>query len=680
MNADTPIRFIKGIGDARAKSFEKLGVFTARDLIYLMPRRYEDRRALKKIADVADGEVCAVFATVSNEGVQSRSRSGVLMVKALASDETGDIYLTFFNNKWIKNSLKKGTRIKIYGKFTFGLYGRECVNPSVQVAIGKNTDEVVAVYPLVSTLTQNVVRRAVKEAVSAIEAENNVLTNEIEKQFGLMSKRQALYAVHFPSTPEEAIDAKKRLAFEELLVFQLAVRLLKKQSIKKSAKPIKTANTKIRLFFESLPFELTDSQKRVIKEIFADMEKDVPMQRLLQGDVGSGKTVVAAAAIYLAVKNGHQAAMMAPTEILAKQHYDTLTRILAPFDIKVELFCGAKTLAQKNKANEKLKNGEIQVAVGTSALIQGKVEFCDLALAVTDEQHRFGVEQRSALIGKSQKHTPHTLVMSATPIPRTLNLIFYGDLDISTIDTLPKGRQKTETYAVDNSYRERINAFINKEILSGGSVYVVCPLVEENEESTRVSAEQHAKELQKTFPNTKIGLLHGKMSAKAKQQEMERFSCGETKILVSTTVVEVGVDVPQASLMVVENAECFGLSSLHQLRGRIGRGSRKSYCILVYDKQTPRSKERLEIMCKTANGFEIAEADLKQRGPGDFFGNRQSGGMVFKTASVADMGLLLQTSAVCDKILTQKEGERYAPLIDEAYKLLESAVAGNTLN
>ncbi len=681
MTPDTPVRLLRGVGDARAKLFEKLGVFTARDLLYLMPRRYEDRRALKTLNGIADGEVCAVYVTLSAPAAETRSRSGLPMVKAVAEDGTGELYLTFFNNKWVKNTLVKGATLRVYGRITFGMYGRETVNPTVEAVFdGKSLENVVPIYPSTSGMTQNVIRSAVKQVLALADSEDEVLTDVMLDEFGLMKKSAALRAIHFPADPDDAEKAKKRLAFEELLVFQLAVRLLRQKSEVKNAPPMPLANTKIRLFFDSLPFSLTGAQQRVIKEIFSDMERPIPMLRLVQGDVGSGKTVVAAAAIYLAVRNGCQAVMMAPTEILAEQHCKTLTAMLSPFGINVALLAGKLTAAQKRSAKAGLESGGIQVAVGTSALIQGDVVFNRLGLAVTDEQHRFGVLQRADLISKAQSGSPHTLVMSATPIPRTLSLILYGDLDISVIDELPPGRKPIETFALDETYRPRVNRFIEKEISSGGRVYVICPLVEENESLDRKSAEEHLKTLEKAFPNRRVALLHGKMPGKKKQEIMTAFKEGSVDILISTTVVEVGVDVPEASLMIVENAECFGLSGLHQLRGRIGRGKRKSYCILMYDKQTPQSRERLETMCRTSNGFEIAEADLKLRGPGDFFGSRQSGGPVFRTADAADMATVVQTRAVCDEISKKLSEEQYKPLYLEAKKLLDSAVGGNTIN
>ena len=681
MNADTPIKYLRGVGEARGKLFDKLELFTAHDLLYYLPRRYEDRRALKKLAEIADGELCAVIVTVSVAATESRSRSGIMMVKALAEDETGELYLTFFNNKWICKTLAKGALLRVYGKITFGQYGRETVNPTVEAIYADKTPEsIIPVYPSTSGMTQNILRSAIKQVLPLAESEPEVLTEGILNEFGLMTKSTAIYSLHSPKTPEEAMLAKKRLAFEELLTFQLAVRLLRKKSDIRTAPQIGLTNTKIKLFFESLPFKLTGAQQRVIKEIFADMERTTPMLRLVQGDVGSGKTAVAAAAIYLTVKNGFQAVMMAPTEILAEQHCKTLTAMLSPFGINVALLAGKLTAAGKKEVKSLLESGEIHVAVGTSALIQSDVRFKALALVVTDEQHRFGVMQRADLIGKSGDLSPHTLVMSATPIPRSLSLILYGDLDVSLIDELPPGRKKIDTFALDESYRTRINAFIEKEIASGGRVYVICPLVEENEALGRKSAEEHLKTLKKTFPNRHIALLHGKMPGKKKQEIMNSFKDGTTDILISTTVVEVGVDVPEASLMIVENAECFGLSSLHQLRGRIGRGSRKSYCILMYDKETPQSKERLETMCRTADGFKIAEADLRLRGPGDFFGSRQSGGPDFKAADAADIDLILQTRIICDSIITKTNESEYAPLFASAEDLLREAGGRNTIN
>ncbi|MEG2117822.1 MAG: ATP-dependent DNA helicase RecG [Clostridia bacterium] len=674
---DTPIKYLKGVGDARSIGFNKLGIFTAWELLCLFPARYENRGNVKKLFQIEDGETCSAIVSVTSDIASGKGKTGISYVKVCMSDTTGELYVTFFNNKWIAPTLTKGRLFRVFGKFFCGIYGRECVSPLLEpICADKKLESIVPIYPLVKELSQKTVVSAVKQVLPLTNEISENFPSVILDEFSLVSKSSAFNSIHFPCSEENKNSALRRLAFEELLVFQLALRLLKQEKQTKKARIIQLKDTKIKLFVDSLPFSLTSAQQRVTKEILADISKDSPMMRLVQGDVGSGKTIVAAIAIYLVAKNGGQAVMMAPTEILASQHYATFVKLFEKFDIKTELLVGSISAAKKSQIKDLIKSGKIDVIVGTSAVIQNDVEFFNLTLAITDEQHRFGVMQRASLSsGKvgDEAIFPHTLVMSATPIPRTLSFILCGDLDISIIDELPPGRQKVETFALDDSYRGRVNEFLSSEILAGHQAYVVCPLVEENEEIDRKSAEEHAKELKEIFPNTTTELLHGKMNGKKKQEIMDRFKSGDIQILISTTVVEVGVDVPNATLMIVENAECFGLSTLHQLRGRIGRGKSKSYCILMYDKRGKNAAARLETMCRTNDGFEIANVDLKLRGPGDYFGERQSGELKFKVASIADMELIEQTKLLTDRIIEKNSFNEpeYAMLFDETKKLFD---------
>jgi ATP-dependent DNA helicase RecG len=545
---------------------------------------------------------------------------------------------------------------------------------------GRQLPNIVPVYPLVKGLTQKIISDAVKQVLLLCGEIINTLPEDIINEYGLINKSEAVRMMHFPIDMEGLDNARRTLAFEELTVFRLALSKMKSLNTQYKAPKMDYKGTGVARFFGSLPFSLTSAQERVVKEIFNDLCRDTPMMRLVQGDVGSGKTVLAAAAIYFTVKNGLQAAMMAPTEILANQHYNTLKKLLVPFGIRVALLTGSVKQKDKELIKQELAEGKIDVAVGTHALIQGDVVYKALGIAVTDEQHRFGVIQRATLVEKSEQDIlrAHTLVMSATPIPRTLSLILYGDLEVSVVDVLPPGRQKIDTYAVTGEYRERVYEFIRKQIAQGHQAYIICPLVEENEELPRKAVEAYAEELkQNVFKDIKVGFIHGRLSSKEKDRVMKEFTSGESKILVSTTVVEVGVDVPNATVMLIENADCFGLSQLHQLRGRIGRGKAKSYCILMSDSKSEKAKERLSIMAKTSDGFEIAEADLKQRGPGDFFGERQSGEIAFQCADIADMKLIAETGEAAQKI---KYIEAGSGLYSAVERFFQKTKDGKTLN
>lgn len=671
----TEVRFIRTIGEKKAKAFNKLGVFTAGDLVALYPRRYEDKSVIKKAADAEDGEVCALVLRIDTKPEARMSRSGLHYITFIASDDSGSVSLTFFNQRWLEKSLVQGAAYRFYGKVTYSMFARTMQSPDIDAVIeGRPLKGIYPIYPLTSGLTQNAIYTAMNQCLPLIESAEETLDEKLLSKRSLMGRSQALKQMHFPDSMENVEKARKRLAFEELLIFQLGVLCMRAKTKKENAIAMTLKGTHSGRFISSLPFKLTGAQQRVIKEIYDDMQKPNPMIRLVQGDVGSGKTAVSAAAIFLAVKNGCQAAMMAPTEILAKQHSETFEKLFSGFGIKVGLLTGAMTSSARKDVKSKLEAGEIDLIVGTHALIQPDTVFSRLALIVTDEQHRFGVAQRAMLAEKSAAMTPHTLVMSATPIPRTLSLILYGDLDLSIIDELPPGRQPIETFAVGEAYRKRVYNFINERVVEGRQAYVICPLVEENEDSDAPklkSAEQHGAELAKQFPSLKIAVLHGKQSAKTKDAAMEAFSKGEIDVLVSTTVVEVGVDVPNATVMVVENAERFGLSQLHQLRGRVGRGIHKSYCILIHEGDSERSKQRLNIMCATNDGFKIAQTDLEIRGPGEFMGERQHGEVRFKLADIADMETVTKAREVAEEICAEGlfGNEKYKSLADETVRM-----------
>ena len=634
---DNDIKFVGGVGEARARLLDKeLGIRTLGDMLRHYPFRYIDRTKVYRIAEITDDAPTLLQFRARVTGVAYAGTGRKRRFTAYVSDPTGSAELVWFQGiKWIEKRVEVGREYLIFGRPSFYRGELSMAHPELETmeqALSRKAESgMQGIYPSTEKLSNVLGAKGMYQIICnawALAKDHipDYMPDEVRTRYGLIPLRDAYYNIHFPQSPELLRQAQYRLKFDELLGIQLNVQSRRTERLAKNNGFLfmKVGGVFNTFYNEKLPFPLTGAQKRVIREIRQDTVTGYQMNRLLQGDVGSGKTLVALMSMLLAVDNGYQAYMMAPTEILAEQHCKTLTAMLSPFGINVALLAGKLTAAQKRSAKAGLESGGIQVAVGTSALIQGDVVFNRLGLAVTDEQHRFGVLQRADLISKAQSGSPHTLVMSATPIPRTLSLILYGDLDISVIDELPPGRKPIETFALDETYRPRVNRFIEKEISSGGRVYVICPLVEENESLDRKSAEEHLKTLEKAFPNRRVALLHGKMPGKKKQEIMTAFKEGSVDILISTTVVEVGVDVPEASLMIVENAECFGLSGLHQLRGRIGRGKRKSYCILMYDKQTPQSRERLETMCRTSNGFEIAEADLTLRGPGDFFGKRRS--------------------------------------------------------
>ncbi len=676
----TDVRFIKGVGEQRAKVLAKLNIRTLRDLISWFPRRYEDRTETRRIAELVPGETACVLACVAAPPAVSRVRKGLDLVKVRAVDETGALDVTFFNQAWLKNSLRTGETYVFCGRAEGNLLRRRMTNPVVEPEGRREaTGRIVPVYPLTAGVSQLVLSRSVRQGLDACaDILPDVLPDEIRRDHQLCRIGYAYENIHFPESGEALDLARRRLAFEELFLFTLGLRRLRRRRETVEVEPFRPVD--MGAFYAALPFTLTEAQRRCIDEALADMASGKPMNRLCQGDVGSGKTMVAAACVYFAVKNGRQAALMAPTEILARQHWEGLRPLMEPLGVRCALLTGSSTAKEKKVLAASLAAGETDFIVGTHALITGGLEYRRLGLVVTDEQHRFGVGQRAALAGKGDH--PHTLVMSATPIPRTLALILYGDLDVSVIDRLPPGRRPVQTSFVDGSYHPRIYKFLRKLVGEGRQAYVVCSAVSESEEGDdrKAVTEYAAKLQQEVFPDLRVAYVHGKMRPKEKDAVMAAFAARETDILVSTTVIEVGVDVPNAAVMVVENAERFGLSQLHQLRGRVGRGPWQSYCVLISDSRNEETRQRLKIMTKTADGFKIAEEDLRIRGPGDFFGQRQHGLPGLRVADIGcDAQLLREAQGAADALLERDPELKSCPATAERMVELFTE-AGDTLN
>ncbi len=662
------IRYLKGVGEKKAALFEKLDIQTVEDLTRLLPRRYDDLGNIVDISSLAmhRGEKVSILATVAKPVTETRIKGGKTLTTVYVSDDSGLTKIVYFNNKFIKNMLHQGERYLFYGKLA-QTGTPQLVSPEFYKSLPQNS-RLLAVYPLVNGLNQKFLRKlmpaAVKECVN-----KEPLPNSLREKYDLLDINEAVYKIHFPKSYEDIDKSRRRLIFDELFYYSLGLQMLRGRKKKKSAVTVKEIPTE---FLNSHSFLPTDAQSRALNDIYADLSGPYAMNRLLQGDVGSGKTLVAGQCAYCVIRAGAQAVIMAPTEVLANQHYRYFEKMFSPLGIKTALITSSVPAAQKRKICADIASGVIDFVVGTHAVLEKSVEFKNLGLVITDEQHRFGVMQRSALAGKAEG--THVLVMSATPIPRTLALMMWGDLDLSVIDSLPKGRQQVKTYLVDSTYTERLHAFIKKQTDLGGRVYIVCPTIEGDEDSTLASAMERADSLSKIFGNDKVGLVHGKMKPTQKDKVMTDFANGNISILVSTTVIEVGINVPEATLMIIENAERFGLSQLHQLRGRVGRGNMQSYCVLQSDNTSELTNTRLDFFTKTTDGFEIAQKDLELRGPGNFFGRDQHGLAGLQIADLQTDTLLLKSASDSAKQLILADSELKAhPLIKQnVLKLFES--------
>ncbi|MBQ5328688.1 MAG: ATP-dependent DNA helicase RecG [Oscillospiraceae bacterium] len=673
MELSSPLTALKGVGEKRQKVYAKLGITNIGELLEHYPRGYLDLTGSLSIKDASDEHPCAVRATVTQKSPTRPIRKGLTVSKVRATDMERDLLITFFNAKYTVEALEIGEEYIFYGDFTRRMTGGEMNSP---VVIQPEESGFLPQYPLTEGLSSKMVSAQMKTALENCGSLiKETLSTDILEKYDLCSKAEAIRNIHFPSDEKALEKAKKRLIFEEFLAFTLGMSLVKGKN--RTAEGNAFENLSTEEFEKSLGFELTGAQKRVIAECKKDMCSAVPMSRLIQGDVGSGKTAVAASCMYFAAKNGFQSAMMAPTEVLAAQHKVTLEKMFAPFGIKVGVLTGSMKASEKNAVKAAIKSGEITVVTGTHALIQEDVEFKNLGLIITDEQHRFGVRQRSAL-GKKGK-APHTIVMSATPIPRTLAFVLYGDLDVSVLDEMPKNRIPVKTYLVTPELSQRAFNFVRNFAKEGKQSYIICPLVERNEDSLPLEAAADLAEqiAGQELVDCNVGLLHGRMKPAEKERVMEAFAENRLQVLVSTTVVEVGVDVPNAVCMIIENADRFGLSQLHQLRGRVGRGKEQSYCILISGTKNPETKHRLEVIAKTTDGFKVAEEDLKLRGPGDFFGCRQSGLPMLKMADMmTDIKLLELAKKAAAEILENDprlEKAENAALSKNIQKLLEEA-------
>ena len=674
LTANSPVRALPGVGDKRAAAFARMGIHTLRDLCLHFPRAYEHRGAIRRLYEGLDGETSAFLLTVATVPRSVMIRRGMTITKFRAFDESGTVEVVFFNQNYTKDIFKVGAQFRFYGKLTPTRSGHQLASPAFEAVLpNQPLPDFVAKYPLTEGLSSKIVEQAVLAALRAVlPGLVDWLPDDIRGKYGFPTLAYALMSIHAPRDNASLSAALRRIVFDELYCYSLGMAITRARRGTGNSPACPPCD--LAPLLSRLPYQLTGAQQRVCDEILQDMRggERPPMNRILIGDVGCGKTVCAAIAIYCAVCAGHQAALMVPTEILANQHYDELSALLSPLGIRVALLFGSTPEREKRIIREAAAaegEGRIDLVIGTHALLNDKLRFSDLALTVTDEQHRFGERQRAAL--KQKQRSSHLLVMSATPIPRTMALTLYGDLDVSRIDEMPPGRQKVATYVVHESYRDRLHGFIRRQVEEGGQVYVVCPAVEEAEEAEEAelaldrldllaqreerpplkAATAYAAHLQEeVFPDLRVAFLHGRMKAAEKDAVMHRFATGEIDILVSTTVIEVGVNVPRASLMIVENAERFGLSQLHQLRGRVGRGTKKSYCVLVSDATGEGARARLEVMRTTYDGYRIAEKDLEQRGPGDFFaactgGFRQSGGMTLHLSYLCSDTALMQSAA-----------------------------------
>ena len=631
LTPDTPVRYLKGVGPKTAERFEKLGILTLSDLLCHYPRRYLDFSKPYSIAEAPADTECVVKAEVFAKPGGRILPGGRRMERITAGDDVSSLEITWFNNPYAVQKLELGQEYYFQGIVTGGMLRRQMVNPQVRTDAQVKSSPFEAVYPQTEGLTTSAIAKCVRQLLPHAELLPDPLPSEMLKKYRLLSKADAVRAIHCPATEEEAFAARRRLIYEELLVLQLGIGRMKNHGAASTGAPMKKADASP--FWESLPFSPTGAQRRAVEEILADMSGETSMNRLLQGDVGSGKTLVAAAAIWACIRAGYQAALLAPTEILASQHAENLNRLLSPFGMRVALLTGGMKAAARRTTLAAIRDDEADLIVGTHAILSEGVEFARLGLAVVDEQHRFGVRQRGLLAEKAAN--PHLLVMSATPIPRTLGLLMYGDLDISILDELPPGRKPVKTRCITGKKRADLYGFLDREIDSGRQVYIVCPAIEDAGGSGLNAVKSYYEDIAKAYlPDRRVGLMHGKLKPKEKAEVMDDFKSGRLDALVSTTVIEVGVDVPNATVMVIENAERYGLSALHQLRGRVGRGAAESWCFLVSDNASESVQKRLKFLCSTSDGFAVAQYDLETRGPGDFFGSRQHG---LPTLQIADL-------------------------------------------
>lgn len=678
MDFNAKITELPGVGKKRAELYNKLGISTVGDLLEHFPRGYTDYSQTVEIQAAQVYEHAVIKAVVTNKIPAARIRQGLVIYKVIVRDDSDTMTITLYNNRFAYEALEIGQEYIFSGKVSGGFTRKEMNTPLFIRADEKNLLR--PVYSLTEGLTSNMLITNVMQALAAVDAGSftDHIPNFIRQKYHLAAYEFSLRSIHFPSDSNGAELAKKRLAFDELLTLQLGMILMKNHNRKITGCKMSPNGNILREFEAALPFELTGAQHNAAAEIIADMCRDYPMNRLVQGDVGSGKTAVAAAAAYFACKNGSQTALMAPTEILARQHYNTLSQLLNPLGVKVCCLTGSIPKKQRTILNEQIAAGEYDIITGTHALISETTEFKRLGLVIMDEQHRFGVNQRARLAEKGEN--PHRLVMSATPIPRTLALIIYGDLDISVLNELPKGRQKIETFAVTAKLRQRANGFIKKQLDEGRQAYIVCPMIEEGESELAAAQSYAQKLIEGDFSAYNIGILHGKMSAQEKDDAMSRFKSGETQLLVATTVVEVGVDVPNATIIMIENAERFGLSQLHQLRGRVGRGSAQSYCILIAGVMNDEIRQRLKIMTETSDGFKISEYDLKLRGAGDFFGERQHGLPEMKIADAySDRELISAAQSAAKEIMEASPDLSEFPLLKKDVDKMFSSGAADAL-
>ena len=631
LTPDTPVRYLKGVGPKTAERFEKLGILTLSDLLCHYPRRYLDFSKPYSIAEAPADTECVVKAEVFAKPGGRILPGGRRMERITAGDDVSSLEITWFNNPYAAQKLELGQKYYFQGIVTGGMLRRQMVNPQVRTDAQVKSSPFEAVYPQTEGLTSSAIAKCVRQLLPHAELLPDPLPPEMLKKYRLLSKADAVRAIHCPATEEEAFAARRRLIYEELLVLQLGIGRMKNHGAASTGAPMKKADASP--FWESLPFSPTGAQRRAVEEILTDMSGETSMNRLLQGDVGSGKTLVAAAAIWACIRAGYQAALLAPTEILASQHAENLNRLLSPFGMRVALLTGGMKAAARRTTLAAIRDDEADLIVGTHAILSEGVEFARLGLAVVDEQHRFGVRQRGLLAEKAAN--PHLLVMSATPIPRTLGLLMYGDLDISILDELPPGRKPVKTRCITGKKRADLYGFLDREIDSGRQVYIVCPAIEDAGGSGLNAVKSYYEDIAKAYlPDRRVGLMHGKLKPKEKAEVMDDFKSGRLDALVSTTVIEVGVDVPNATVMVIENAERYGLSALHQLRGRVGRGAAESWCFLVSDNASESVQKRLKFLCSTSDGFAVAQYDLETRGPGDFFGSRQHG---LPTLQIADL-------------------------------------------